>query len=122
MQMRCIYRGISGCPYIPNDVSMVYRHTFLQTIGVSVEMSVVVAEVGFPVKFVNRQAARFAKEEFPNYTILHSQNGSAARRRDIHRLMGIPAGPALLERILYIASAKTAYGQCEIPPQESLVI
>jgi hypothetical protein len=122
MQVRRLGRRIAGGSHIPNYVSTIHGHSFLQPLGVVVQVSVVIAVRALPVKLVNRQAARFAQKEFLNDAVIYGYDWGSARRHDIRRLMDLSSSAGLPECVLDIAGLQAANRRGQLALHQALVV
>src|ERR1700720_3192267 len=120
--MRRLWRRVAGGSHISDHVSTIHGHAFLEPLGVVVQVSVVVTVHALAVKFVNRQATRFAEEEFLNDAVLDRYNRCSARLQYVGGLMRFASGPSLLERVLKIAGFQARNGRGQFALRQPLII
>src|SRR5439155_26927857 len=64
-----------------------YRLALVQSVGISLEMRVVIAETAVRIELIDRVAARLAREQLGNGSIVHGLDRCVAWREDVHRLV-----------------------------------
>src|SRR5262245_21800415 len=95
MQVRRVWRGISGGADVADDVPFRYRFAVVQSVGVAFEVRVVVLQPAGRIDLVDRVASKLAHEQLRDRAVGDGVNRRVARREDVHRLVRTAAAPFL---------------------------
>src|SRR5215468_9440020 len=112
MEVRRVGRRISRSPHVADPIPALDDLSLAKSIGITVEMSVVVAVLRGAVELVDRQTTLDAREELGDRSVHRGENGSPARGQDVDRFVP-PLAARLGKRIAQVRSLRSFDGQNE---------
>ena len=87
VQVRRVLRRVAGGPHVADDLAGGDLRAFLQSVGVAIQMRVVVAEPSAAVVLIHGDAAAVTDEQLADDAGLHRTDRRPARREDVDRFV-----------------------------------
>jgi hypothetical protein len=85
--MRCVGRCVPARPDVADDLAFRDQLAIVQSVGVPIQVRVVVAEAFRRIELINGVSSRFAEKQFRDLAVFDGANRRIPRREDIYRLM-----------------------------------
>src|ERR1700722_18884309 len=120
MQVRGSGWGVAARPHVPDHVTGGDALAFMEIVGVSFEVRVVVAEATGGIVLVDRMAGGLALEQLRDRTVLDGMDRGVAGSEDIDGLVNMAplAGPLLHEIALERFRGHAVHGHSQVVPPE----
>ena len=118
VQMGRVFWGIPGNPHVPQDLPPIDPVSFFDSVGVPIQVGVVVGVLLAGIELVEGQPSGLAGEHLRNRAVLDCNHGCMHRRQDVDGLVLALPAPAVVIRAHELVRRNPGDGNGEFPRTE----